>query len=85
MFAIIESYRNYFEQDKEPQTKKLRVLLELLIANKTRIPTIDLFNAIYQLLDLKQEKKEIFEKVGPTIEYKFGDNQCCAYKFGVDW
>jgi len=84
MFAIIESYRNYFELDKEPQTKKLRVLLELLIANKTRIPTIDLFNAIYQLLDLKQEKREIFEKVGPMIELKFGDNQCCGYKFGVD-
>jgi hypothetical protein len=84
MFAIIESYRNYFELNKEPQTKKLRVLLELLIANKTRIPTIDLFNAIYQLLDLKQEKTEIFENVGPMIELKFGDNQCCGYKFGVD-
>lgn len=84
MFAIIESYRNYFELNKEPQTKKLRVLLELLIANKTRIPTIDLFNAIYQLLDLKQDKTEIFENVGPMIELKFGDNQCCGYKFGVD-
>jgi hypothetical protein len=84
MFPIIESFRPFFETEKDLQTKKLHALLETLLHHKNKIPTIDLFNLIYQLLDLHQPKQEIFEKVGPFIELKFGDKQCCSYKFGID-
>lgn len=84
MFPIIESFRPFFEAEKDHQTKKLHALLETLLYHKNKMPTIDLFNLIYQLLDLQHPKQEIFEKVGPFIELKFGDKQCCSYKCGID-
>ena len=85
MFSIIEAYRPYFKKDeRDTNTKKLHALLDTFITNKITIPILELFHLINKLFELTTDLFDLYEKIGPIIELKFGDKRCCSYRWGVE-
>jgi hypothetical protein len=85
MFGIIEAYRPHFKkEERDANTKKLHALLDTFIKNKITIPVFELFHLINKLFDVATDMFELYEKVGPALELKFGDKLCCSYRWGVE-
>jgi hypothetical protein len=85
MFGIIEAYRPHFKkEERDGNTKKLHALLDTFIKNKITIPILELFHLINKLFEVTTDMFELYEKVGPALELKFGDKLCCSYRWGVD-
>ena len=85
MFNIIEAYRPFLDSNcRDDNTKKLHHLLETLLESKNGLNTISVFQLINVLFDINEDIYNLYEIVGPHIEYHFGDKKCCSYRWGVE-
>ena len=85
MFSIIEAYRPHFDIEyRDNHTKKLHYLLETVLYSQGSLSTIDVFNLLYILFDMKGDIYILFEQLGPVLEFKFGDKKCCSYRWGTE-
>ena len=85
MFSIIEAYRPHFDIEyRDSHTKKLHYLLETVLNSQDSLSTIDVFNLLYILFDMKEDIYILFEQLGPVLEFKFGDKKCCSYRWGTE-
>jgi hypothetical protein len=85
MFSIIEAYRPHFDIEyRDTHTKKLHYLLETVLDRHGSLSTIDVFNLLYILFDMKEDIYILFEQLGPVLELKFGDKKCCSYRWGTE-
>jgi hypothetical protein len=85
MFSIIEAYRPHFDIEyRDNHTKKLHYLLETILNSQGSLSTIDVFNLLYILFDMKEDIYILFEQLGPVLELKFGDKKCCSYRWGTE-
>ena len=85
MFSIIEAYRPHFDIEyRDNHTKKLHYLLETVLYSQGSLSTIDVFNLLYILFDMKGDIYILFEQLGPILEFKFGDKKCCSYRWGTE-
>jgi len=85
MFNIIEVYRPLFDEStREENTKKLHYLLETLLESKSNLDTIRVFQLINVIFNIGIEIYNLYEIVGPQLEYHFGDKKCCSYRWGVE-
>jgi hypothetical protein len=85
MFSIIEAYRPHFDIEyRDNHTKKLHYLLETVLNSHGSLSTIDVFNLLFILFDMKEDIYILFEQLGPVLELKFGDKKCCSYRWGTE-
>jgi len=80
---IVETFYPYLCEDKKEQSKLLTDLLQII---DKKHGSAKIFPILYKILNLELvgDIFDMYEKLGPILEYSFGEGKCCSLRWGVE-